>query len=116
RRGLQRFEARVYHLFAIISHWMLPVRTGLGLMRRAFDAANRVGDIAFAGFSQVGLIQCLLTVGEPLADVQREAEAGVDFARRYRFEVILDLISLPLRLIRTLRGLTPEFGSFDDTD
>jgi PAS domain S-box-containing protein len=116
RRGLQRFEARVYHLFSIISSWMLPVRTGLGLMRRALDAANRLGDIAFAGFSQVGLIPCLLAAGEPLADVQREAEAGLDFARRYRFEVIVDLISLPLRLIRTLRGLTPELGSFDDTE
>jgi PAS domain S-box-containing protein len=116
QRGLRRFEAKVYHLFAIISHWTQPVRTGLGLMRRAIDAANRVGDIAFAGFSQVGLIACLLATGEPLADVQREAEAGLDFARRFRFGVVLDLISPHLRLIQTLRGLTPEFGSFDSPE
>ena len=42
-------EARVYLLFAIISHWTQPVRTGLGLVRRAREAANRLGDIAFAG-------------------------------------------------------------------
>jgi PAS domain S-box-containing protein len=116
QRGLHRFEAKVYNLFATISHWAQPVRTGLGLTRRAIDAANRVGDIAFAGFSQVGLIPCLLATGEPLADVQREAEAGLDFARRFRFGVVLDLISPHLRLIQTLRGLTPEFGSFDDTE
>jgi len=115
QRGLRRFEARVYLLFALISHWTQPVRTGLGLVRRAFDAANRVGDIAFAGYSYPALIACLLATGEPLADVQREAEAGLDFARRFRFGVVIDLISVQLRLVRTLRGLTSEFGSFNDT-
>jgi PAS domain S-box-containing protein len=115
-RGLRRFEARVYLLFAIISHWTQPVRTGLGLVRRAREAANRLGDIAFAGYSYPALIPCLLATGEPLADVQREAEAGLDFARRFRFGVVIDLNSVHLRLIRTLRGLTPEFGSFDDAE
>jgi len=115
-RGLRRFEARVYLLFAIISHWTQPVRTGLGLVRRAFDAANRVGDIAFAGFSYPALIPCLLATGEPLADVHREAEAGLDFARRFRFGVVIDLLSVQLRLVQTLRGLTSEFGSFNDTE
>ena len=115
-RGLRRFEARVYLLFAIISHWTQPARTGLGLVRRAFDAANRLGDIAFAGFSYPALIPCLLATGEPLADVQREAEAGLDFARRFRFGVVIELISVQLRLVRTLRGLTSEFGSFNDTE
>jgi PAS domain S-box-containing protein len=116
QRGLQRFEARVCNLFAIISHWTQPVRTGLGLTRRSIDVANRLGDIAFAGFSQVSLIAGLLVTGEPLADVQREAEAGIDFARRFRFGLVLDMISPKLKLIQTLRGLTPEFGSFDDIE
>src|SRR5258708_25353579 len=115
QRGLRRFEARVCLLFAIISDWMQPVRTGLGLVRRAFDAANRVGDIAFAGYSYPALIPCLLATAEPLADVQREAEAGLDFARRFRFGVVIDLLSVQLRLVQTLRGLTSEFGSFNDT-
>src|SRR5260221_12464808 len=91
-RAFRRFEARVYLLFAIISHWTQPARTGLGLVRRVFDAANRVGDIAFAGFSYPALIPCLLATGEPLADVQREAEAGLDFARPFRFGVVSTLL------------------------
>ena len=116
RRGLRRFEAKVYNLFAAESHWTLPVRTCLGLTRRAIDAANRVGDIAFAGFGEASLISCLLATGEPLADVQREAEAGLDFARRFRFGLVVDMISQKLMLIQTLRGLTSKFGSFDDTE
>jgi PAS domain S-box-containing protein len=115
-RGLRRFETRVYLLFGIISPWMQPVRTGLSLIRRAFETANRLGDVVFAGYSHLVLIPCLLATAEPLADVQREAEAGLDFARRIRFGHARDLISVHLRLIQTLRGLTPEFGSFDDTE
>src|SRR5262249_62055082 len=71
-RGLRRFEARVYLLFGIVSPWMQPVRTGISLVRRAFQAANRVGDVAFAGYSHNALIPCLLATGEPLHDMQRE--------------------------------------------
>src|SRR5262249_4177886 len=115
-RGLRRFEARVYLLFGIISPWMQPVRTGLSLIRRSFEAANRLGDVVFAGYSHLVLIPCQLTTGEPLADVQREAEAGLDFARQIHFDQAINLIRVQLRLIQTLRGLTPEFGSFDDTE
>src|SRR5258708_27352914 len=100
----------------MISHWTQPARTGLGLVRRAFDAASRLGDIAFAGFSYPALIPCLLATGDPLADVQREAEAGLDFARRFQFGVVIDLISMNLRFVQTLRGLTPEFGCFNDAE
>ncbi len=46
--------------------------------------------------------------------MQREAEAGLDFARKARFSLVVDLITAQLGLIRTLRGLTPAFGCFGD--
>jgi GAF domain-containing protein len=42
--------------------------------------------------------------------VQREAEHGLEFAQKARF----GLVTPQLALTRTLRGLTPKFGSFDD--
>jgi hypothetical protein len=56
----------------------------------------------------------LLAVGDPLPEVQRQAEHGLAFAERTRFRVAIDLISIQLGLIRTLRGLTPKFGSSND--
>ena len=94
QRGLCRFEARVYLLFGIDSVWMQPFRSGLSLVRRALDAANRIGDVAFAGYSHTALAANLLASGEPLADVQCEAEAGIDFARRFRFGIVLDMTAL----------------------
>jgi GAF domain-containing protein len=46
--------------------------------------------------------------------VQRETEDGLEFARKMRFGLVVDRITAQLRLIRTLRGLTQKFGSFDD--
>src|SRR6185503_2404431 len=110
------FEARVYLMFGIASLWMQPARSGLSLVRRALDAANRLGDGTFVGYSHATLTINILAMGEPLADAQREAEAGIDFVRRFRFGLVGDMISTVLRRIKTLRGLTPEFGSFDDTE
>ena len=46
--------------------------------------------------------------------MQREAEHGLAFAQKTRFGLVIDLITTQLGLIRTLRGLTPKFGSFND--
>jgi PAS domain S-box-containing protein len=117
QRGLRRFEARVYLIFGHrVIPWAQPIRTGRPLVRRAFDAANKLGDLTFAAFSCENLTTNLLATGDPLAEVQREAEAGLDFARQARFGLAIGLITPQLRLIRTLRGLTPAFGSFNDTD
>jgi PAS domain S-box-containing protein len=111
RHGLDRFKARVYLGFG---SWTRHVRTGRPLLRRAFDAAQQAGDFNYASFSRHHLVTHLLACGDPLAEVQREAEAGLDFARQARVDLAVDRITGQLQLIRTLRGLTPEFGCFDD--
>jgi PAS domain S-box-containing protein len=112
--GLDRFKARVYLMSNLVNPWTRHVRTGRALVRRAFDTAQQAGDLTYAVFSQNNLVTNLLASGDPLADVQREAEAGLDFARQARFGIVVDFITTQLQLIRTLRGLTPAFGCFED--
>ena len=76
--------------------------------------ATRLGDLTYAGYARSKPITNLLATGEPLGDVQREAEAGLEFARQVRLGLVVDIITAQLRLIRTLRGLTPDFVSFND--
>jgi len=117
KRGLKRYEARTYMCFGnIVLPWARHVREGRALVRRAFDAANRVGDLTFAAYSCNQLITNFLTVGDPLAEVHREAENVLAFARKTRFGLVVDLIVAQLGLIRTLRGLTQKFGCFNDGD
>ena len=115
KRGLKRYQARTYNNFAVhVLPWARHVKTVRHLLRRAFDAANRIGDLTFVAHSCANLNTNLLAEGEPLAEVQREAEHGLVLAQRARFGFAVDLIGAQLGLVRTLRGLTPKFGSFDD--
>jgi PAS domain S-box-containing protein len=114
-RGLTRFQARTYLDFAYgVLPWTRHVRAGRDLLRRAFEAANTIGDLTYAAYCGNQLNTNLLMAGDPLAEVEREAEHGLAFAERARFRFVVDRIATQLGLIRTLRGLTPTFGSFDD--
>jgi predicted ATPase len=117
KRGLKRFQARIYLIFGnIIMPWTRHVNAGRDLVRRAFDAANEIGDLTYAAYSRNHLVTNLLASGDQLAEVQREAEDGLAFERRVRFGLIIDIITTQIALIRMLRGLTPKFGHLDDRD
>jgi PAS domain S-box-containing protein len=114
KRGLKRYQARTYMSFGdIVMPWTTHVQAGRDLVRRAFNAANEIGDLTFAAYSCNHLITNLLAAGDQLGEVQREAEQGLEFAQKVRFGLVIDHITVQLGLIRTLRGLTPKFGSFN---
>jgi predicted ATPase len=116
-RGLDRFRARVYSCFGHhVIPWTEHLRNGRVWNRRAFDAAKESGDLAFAAFSSSNMIANLIAGGDPLDEVQREAENALEFARKMRFGLVTDFITGQLGFIRTLRGLTPKFGCFDDAE
>src|SRR4029077_1836738 len=117
KRGLRRFEARTYMVFAShVMPWAKHVRAGRGLLHRTFETANKIGDLVFAAFSCLNLNTNLLAAGDPLSEAQRQAENGLEFAQktRSRFGFVIDHMTPRLGLIRTLRGLTPKFGCLDD--
>src|SRR5271166_3899074 len=106
QRGLTRFEARTYHCFAnFVLPWMKHVRACGDLMRRAFEVANRIGDLTYAAYTRNHLNSDLLFAGEQLLEVQGVAEHGLAFAEKARFSLVIDFITPQLALIRTLRGL-----------
>ncbi|RZN25589.1 AAA family ATPase [Bradyrhizobium sp. Leo121] len=115
QRGLKRFQARTYLNFGyLLMFWTRHAREGRDLLRRAFETANQIGDLTFAAYYHTHLNTYLLAAGDPLDDVQVEVEHGLAFARDIQFGFASDSIAGQLGLIRTLRGLTPIFGRFDD--
>ncbi|MBV4484516.1 AAA family ATPase [Pseudomonas sp. SWRI153] len=114
RRGFTRYEASTYLCFSIfVVRWMRPVRECRELLRRALHAANRIGDLPYAAFAGNSLISDLLFIGEPLAEVQAQAESGLAYAQKIRFGLVADFMRCQLALIRMLRGQTPTFGCLD---
>jgi PAS domain S-box-containing protein len=115
RRGLKRFEASTYLCFAaFVVRWMKHVRACRDLLGRAFEAANRNGDLTYGAYTCTHLNSNLLFTGEPLPEVQGEAEHGLAYARKARFGLVIDVITTQVAMIRMLRGLTLKFGYFDD--
>jgi PAS domain S-box-containing protein len=115
QHGLKRFQARTYLWFGqFVIPWTKHVQAGRDLMLRAFEVANKTGDLTVAAYSRDALNTNLLAAGDPLDEVHRGAENGLEFAQNARFGIVIGVITGQLGLIRSLRGLTPKFGSFDD--
>lgn len=116
KRGLLGFKARVYLGFGHVIPWTHHLRTGVPAVQTAFETAQNTGDLSFAAISYGALITHLLARGDRLAGVQREAETALGFAQKTRFGLVADMITGQLGLIRSLRGLTTQFGGFTDDE
>src|SRR5580700_10773716 len=78
RRGLKRFEAATYFCFSLyVEPWTKHVRGCRDLLRRAFEAANRIGDLLYGIYTCGCLNSTLLFAGELLPEVRGEAEHGL---------------------------------------
>ena len=116
-RGLKRFQASIYVYFAVwIAPWMKHVGFARDLLFQAFEGANKIGDLTHAAYARVNLNSGLLFAGDPLSEVQREFEVGLRFAEKARYGLIFDTMTCQLAPVRTLRGFTLKFGSFDSRE
>jgi len=114
KRGLVRYQARTYmNVGCTVMPWVKHVGAGRELIRRAFDAAYRVGDLTFASYSCDQMVTNYLAVGDPLAETQAECENGLAFANRVQFGLCIELCGAMLGLITTLRGGNATFGTLD---
>jgi len=115
KQGPGRFKARAYMVFAAgIMPWTKHLPTSRSLIRRAFELANKMGDLMFAAYCCPNLVTNLFASGDPLEEVQMEAERGLEFARRARFGIVIDHLTAQRQLIRQLRGQTTVFSSLND--
>ncbi|MGK6310229.1 trifunctional serine/threonine-protein kinase/ATP-binding protein/sensor histidine kinase [Variovorax sp. DT-64] len=114
KRSLIRYQARTYLCMgALVIPWSKHPGSGRELVRRAFDAAYRGGELAFAGYSLERSITISLAVGDPLAEVQKEAENGLAFSSKAQLGLVHAICGSQLGLARSLRGLTAVFGRLD---
>jgi PAS domain S-box-containing protein len=115
REELSRFRGKVYCVVGYhVLPWTQPIQAAVSMMQRALDLAQETGDLLFAAFCQWGLISLGLASGARLDELEVEAERYLQSTCRLRFSLVIDTIATQLALIRTLRGLTPEFGDLDD--
>ncbi|RFU49197.1 ATP-binding sensor histidine kinase [Paraburkholderia sp. DHOC27] len=117
QRGLDRFRARVYLVFAVhVANWSRPLDVSIDFLRRSFDVAVTTGDLSYATYSCADVIANRIASGDALEEVEQEAERNLEFARKARFGLVVDVIHAQRALIRVLRGSTRDMHSFDDAE
>jgi PAS domain S-box-containing protein len=115
--GSKSTDAGTYNLFATtIMPWTKRISDCCEVMRQSIEVANGMGDLIFAAYSRLSLNTLLFAAGVPLAEVQSEAEYGLDLVRKAKFDLVIDAINPQVGLIRTLRGSTATFGSLDHAE
>ena len=75
---------------------------------------TETGDLTYAAYACTNLNRIFSRRRSAAARCKREAEQGLAFAQKARFGLVIDAIATQLGLVRTLRGLTPKFGCFDE--
>jgi PAS domain S-box-containing protein len=115
KKNLSRYRARTYTSFGnIVVPWAKHVLEGREPIRRAFELANESGDLTYTLYTLCDLTQNFFSVGDNLDTVQLEVEKAVAISERIRFRLVSDMLATYRGLVRTLRGSTHRFGSFDD--
>jgi transcriptional regulator with GAF, ATPase, and Fis domain/predicted ATPase len=105
RGDLARVRGKVYTVVGYhVLPWTGPLRAALSVMQRALDLARETGDLLFAAFSRTHVISLRLAAGDPLEEVQAEAERHLASCRRANFGLLVYCLLGQLDLVRALRG------------
>ncbi|MFN7144523.1 MAG: ATP-binding protein, partial [Myxococcota bacterium] len=97
-----------------IAHWTRPIAATLPPLREAFRVARETGDVGFACYGACNTIAALLDAGVPVDAALAEAEARAAFTHEAGFVAVDESLVGMVRLLRSLRGLSAPFPSFDD--
>ena len=114
RRGFKSRQAAVYLEMALASIWTQPISTAIDFLLASFRVANETGDLTYACFTMDQRITIYLLRNDPLDAVWHEAENGLHFARKARFQEVAVVIESQRWFIATMQGRTATFSAFGD--
>jgi predicted ATPase/signal transduction histidine kinase/tRNA A-37 threonylcarbamoyl transferase component Bud32 len=114
RHRFLAYKAKACFQMMIVARWTRPLDEMIDHVRAAFEAALETGDIAVACFSRSEALLGMLSRGDHLSEVAREAELGLDFARRAGFSDVCQLIAGTAQFVRAMQGRTRHLSTYDD--
>jgi PAS domain S-box-containing protein len=113
--GIDEYKCQVYGTFGIlVLPWLRHRREGYVFVLRACEFGKKVGELTWSSYAWWSRAAIKADCGDPLDEVQRDAEAAFEFAKKAKFPLFIELNVAQLCLIRCLRGLTRTFGTFDE--
>ena len=113
-RQLLAYKAKATMHMKVAAFWTRPIDEAVAFARASSEAGVGAGDLVAACFGRSETVLGMLVRGDPLAEVELEAERGLDFARKAGFAVIRDLITGFECFARAMRGSTRHLSTCDD--
>jgi len=96
---------KVYFGAAIFySHWKQHLRESFEQLQLAYDKSLEVGDLLYASYSVLGIVDMSYLCSMPLDDVQRTLQKYSDFLKRTRDEDVINNLLVVRGLIHCLLG------------
>ena len=114
KHGFIAYQARIYELMGVVAFWTQPITTAIDFIRASFRVATETGDLTYACYCMDQSVTTLLVRGDPLDEVWRESERGLDFVRKARYRDVADIIVSQQRFIANMQGRTATFSTFND--
>jgi PAS domain S-box-containing protein len=115
KHGFVAHRAQINFSMGMVVYWTQPLANVIDLHRAAIRSALETGAVTFACYSMFHLLAALLLRNDPLEEVWRESEKGLDFVRKAQYVDIADIIVSQQRFIATMQGRTATFSTFSDT-
>lgn len=113
RNRILSYKARVCDLFGIsTTFWVRPLQEGLNYAQLAFQTGTATGDLTYACYACMHIVNYRLARGEPLDEVWRESERLIEFVEEAQFDEVRDIIISLKQLVQSLRGQTEEVSTF----
>ena len=112
--GFATYKAKAATNAAINAPWAQPLNVAIELSREVIRAGSETGDLANPCNGWIMIVTALLVQGAPLDAVWREAEKGLEFSRKAKYQDVVDVIVSQQRFIASLQGQTARLSAFDD--
>jgi predicted ATPase/signal transduction histidine kinase len=79
---------------AFVTPWVLPIRSGQPLLRRALEIASATGDLTWVGYAHHAMIASRLFCGDPLQEICKDVEGRAAFSEAAGFRLISEFLEI----------------------
>jgi predicted ATPase/signal transduction histidine kinase len=114
RYSLVAYRAKTYLAMEVTVLWTQPISIALRSVEAALRASTETGELTVGCYSCNHMLIDLLLRGDPLEEVWRESEHGLESVRMAGFRDVADLIVSQQRLIAAMQGRTATLSTFSD--
>jgi predicted ATPase/serine phosphatase RsbU (regulator of sigma subunit) len=97
-----------------VDPWRSHFRTSIQYLSKGFDVGVAIGDSFWAGVNSYTMIYTMLIKGDALDEVLQQSHRNLDYAKKTRQAIPINMITFTQQFIRCMQGQTRAFGSLSD--